>query len=264
MKNYIDLVNRILNEGELRQDRTGVGALSVFGGRLEFNLRDRFPLVTAKETRFRVAFLEMLWFLRGERNTDYLHEHDCKLWDAWADEYGRVGRIYGFQWRNWGGEGIDQIKALIEGIKTNPHGRRHIVTAWNVADLPYMSLPPCHWSFQCYVSNTGMLDMQVNQRSWDVALGAPFNIAQYALLLHLLARATGLLPRRLAFSFGDAHIYTNHVDVMRRVAEDGPVYGDAATLAIYTDNIDIDGYKPSDFNILGYQPKAFVRMEVAV
>ena len=264
MKNYQDLVYRILNEGERKTDRTGVGTIGVFGGRIEFDVRYRFPLVTMKETRWKVAFLEMLWFLRGERNTKFLHDHDCKLWDAWADEYGRVGRIYGYQWRNWDGEQIDQIKQLIVGIIQNPHGRRHIVSAWNVADVPYMSLPPCHWAFQCYVSTDGHLDMQVNQRSWDVALGAPFNIAQYALLLHLLARATGLTPRKLAFSYGDAHIYTNHIDAMRQVVELGPQWGDSAQLVIKTDNTDIDGYCIDDFEITGYSPRPFVKLEVAV
>lgn len=266
MKQYADLVNRVLREGEPRADRTGVGTLAVFGGRIEFDLRERFPLVTVKETCWKTAFLEMLWFLRGETNTQYLHQHGCTLWDAWANGSGNLGPVYGVQWREWPateGRNIDQFAVLIDGIKNNPQGRRHIVSAWNVAELDYMALPPCHWAFQCYVSNSGELDMQVNQRSWDLALGAPFNIAQYALLLTLLARATGLEPRKLAFAFGDAHIYQNHVDAMREVVQ-RPLLDDIATLAIVTDNRDIDRYMLDDFQVLGYLPHPFVKLDVAV
>lgn len=267
MQNYIDLVERIIFEGEERADRTGVGTLSVFGGHIEWDLRERFPLVTAKETRWRVAFLEMLWFLRGEGNTRWLHENGCKLWDAWADESGSLGPVYGVNWRGWPtGDGgyIDQVKELISGIRDNPGGRRHIVSAWNVADITSMALPPCHAWHQCYAGGDEWLDMQVYQRSWDVALGAPFNICQYALLLHLYARATGRKPRRLAFCYGDAHIYLNHVEQMRKVVEAGPVPGDNAKLEILTDNTDIDGYTIDDFRITGYSPRGFVAMSVAV
>jgi len=272
MQQYVDLVNRVLREGEPRADRTGVGTLAVFGGRIEFDLRERFPLVTVKETRWKTAFLEMLWFLRGETNTKYLHRHGCTLWDAWADGRGDLGPVYGAQWRRWEvptdyyadeAESVDQIAVLIDGLKNNPQGRRHIVSAWNVAELDYMALPPCHWAFQCYVSNSGELDMQVNQRSWDLALGAPFNIAQYALLLTLLARATGLEPRKLAFAFGDAHIYQNHVEAMREVVQ-RPLLDDIATLAIGTDNRGIDRYRLDDFQVLGYLPHPFVKLDVAV
>ena len=266
MQQYVDLVNRVLREGEPRADRTGVGALAVFGGRIEFDLRERFPLVTVKETRWKTAFLEMLWFLRGETNTKYLHRHGCTLWDAWADRRGNLGPVYGAQWRRrreneW--DNTDQIAVLIDGLKHNPQGRRHIVSAWNVAELDDMALPPCHWAFQCYVSNSGELDMQVNQRSWDLALGAPFNIAQYALLLTLLARATGLEPRKLAFAFGDAHIYQNHVEAMREVVQ-RPVVDDNAVLAVPTPNTNIDCYVIEDFKVLGYAPHPFVKLDVAV
>lgn len=266
MQQYIDLVNRVLREGEPRADRTGVGTLAVFGGRIEFDLRERFPLVTVKETRWKTAFLEMLWFLRGETNTKYLHRHGCTLWDAWADGRGNLGPVYGAQWRRWHDtewDDVDQIAVLIDGLKNNPQGRRHIVSAWNVAELDYMALPPCHWAFQCYVSNSGELDMQVNQRSWDLALGAPFNIAQYALLLTLLARATGLAPRKLAFAFGDAHIYQNHVEAMREAVQ-RPVVDDIAVLAVTTTNTHIDCYVIEDFKVLGYAPHPFVKLEVAV
>ena len=266
MQQYVDLVNRVLREGEPRADRTGVGTLAVFGGHIEFDLRERFPLVTVKETRWKTAFLEMLWFLRGETNTKYLHRHGCTLWDAWADGRGNLGPVYGAQWRRWREnewDDVDQIAVLIDGLKNNPQGRRHIVSAWNVAELDNMALPPCHWAFQCYVSNSGELDMQVNQRSWDLALGAPFNIAQYALLLTLLARATGLEPRKLAFAFGDAHIYQNHVEAMREVVQ-RPVVDDIAVLAVTTTNTNIDCYVLDNFQVLGYAPHPFVKLDVAV
>lgn len=276
MKQYIELGQRILTEGELRHDRTKVGAYSVFDAHMMFDLRERFPLVTVKETRWKTAFLEMLWFLRGERYTDYLHKHGCKLWDAWATENGRVGPIYGVQWRQWEyftgefepiEEHIDQVAILIDGLKNNPHGRRHIVSAWNVADLSDMALPPCHWAHQCYVSNDGHLDLKLFLRSSDFALGLPFNIAQYALLTHLYARAAGLSARRLIVDIGDAHIYANHVDAMRVVLERACLSEldvCEAELKIDTDNTDIDGYKPSDFDIAGYEHHDHVPLQVAV
>lgn len=270
MKQWCDLVARVLNEGEYRADRTGVGTLSVFGGHMQFDLRDRFPLVQAKETRWKTAFLEMLWFLRGEPHTEWLNQHGCKLWDPWADEAGGLGPVYGVQWRGWEAHEddgcpytIDQIKQLIDGLRNNPTSRRHLVSAWNVADIEYMALPPCHWAHQLYASGDEWLDMQVNQRSWDLALGAPFNIAQYALLLHLYARATGRKPRYLHFSYGDAHVYANHVDAMREVIG-RQLVEDSARLVINTDNTDIDGYRPEDFDVLGYCPGPFVKLEVAV
>lgn len=279
MKQWTDLVKHVIDNGEWRNDRTGVGTLSVFGGHIQFDLRDRFPLVQAKETRWKTAFLEMLWFLRGQGNTSWLHDHDCKLWDAWASENGSLGPVYGVQWRDWVKYqgNIDQVKNVIAGIKSNPHGRRHIVSAWNVADIDKMALPPCHWAHQLYAAEGNHLDMQVNQRSWDLALGAPFNIAQYALLLHLYARATGRKARHLHFSYGDAHIYTNHVGALeellhRRSDEQQRPRGraarwamqDSAQLVINTDNTDIDGYKPGDFDIVGYCPGPFIKLEVAV
>ena len=279
MQNYIDLVERIIFEGEERADRTGVGTLSVFGGHIEWDLRERFPLVTAKETRWRTAFLEMLFFLTGQSNVKWLNDRGSKLWNAWADESGELGPVYGCNWRRWPncsepqwhgglrdipGYHIDQVAELIRGIKANPMGRRHIVSAWNVADLKDMALPPCHAWHQCYAGGDKWLDMQVYQRSWDIALGAPFNIAQYALLLHLYARATGRRARRLMFCYGDAHIYLNHVEQMRKVADDGPVPSDNAKLEILTDNTDIDGYTIDDFRITGYSPRGFVAMPVAV
>lgn len=444
MKQYTNLVSKILQTGEVREDRTGTGVISIFGGHIRFDLRERFPLVTAKETRWKTAFLEMLFFIGGHTNAKWLEDRGSKLWTPWGDDNGNLGPVYGFGWRRWGakpdnipqpkprlregvkptfcgvasgvganvhpllgtwmgmiqrcydeshagyasygargvhvcdewleftnfakdaetlpgymnklenpseyeidkdimGSGflysretccwvtrqeninaraewrytlekdgvqytfvnpiqfskeqginhqnlddlwhkgggitrygfrfvskerlvpeIDQIKALIDGIKTNPTGRRHIVTAWNVAQLGYMALPPCHWAFQCYASNDGYLDMQVHQRSWDVALGAPFNIAGYAFLLHLLARATGRTPRKLAFAFGDAHIYLNHVDQMREMVARQRYDDQPTRLVINTENTDIDGYKPDDFDIVDYKHQPHMKLTIAV
>lgn len=448
MKQYVDLGKRILREGELRHDRTGVGTLSVFDAHMEFDLRERFPLVTVKETRWKTAFLEMLFFISGSTNAKWLNERGSKLWDAWADDNGNLGPVYGFNWRRWGakpdnipqprprlrdgleatylgvanghgkgnhklgktwegmiarcydvnsasyntygakgvhvcdrwlefeafaedaieipgyrqvgvdeprlvldkdtiGNGFiyspetccwltdienaaskaewlytvekngqrysftntlafcrehgieaknfsdlwtgnknaqqrngfrlvgcerirpqrDQIEDLIDGLKNNPHGRRHIVSAWNVADLNHMALPPCHWAHQCYVSNDGHLDLKLFLRSSDFALGLPFNIAQYALLTHLYARAAGLTARRLIVDIGDAHIYLNHVDAMIVVLDRARLSElDVCTaeLKFNTDNKDIDGYHPHDFEIVGYEHHGHVPLTVAV
>jgi len=294
VKQYVDLLNKILSEGERREDRTGVGTLSIFGGQLSFDLRQRFPLVTIKKTLWKHAFIEMLWFLRGEPNIKYLHDHGVHIWDQWAKPDGSLGPVYGVQWRRWPGAAyeafgedrfkhhsiltrepgrtvvfeppIDQIKNLIERIKTRPRDRRLIVSAWNPAYVEKMGLPPCHRDFQCYVSNDGHLDLMMAIRSWDTCLGGPFNIAQYALLTHLLARATSLKPRHLKINYGDAHIYLNHVEKMREILSSpdrAPI--DCPTgLDILTDNTDIDGYKPEDFDIVGYRSHPFVKLEVAV
>lgn len=274
---YRKLVKRILSEGEERQDRTGTGTISVFGGHMKFDLRERFPLVQCKETRYKVAFLEMLWFLRGEGDTSYLNDHNCKLWDAWADDKGELGPVYGVNWRGWKTyyelegyhqdyltcDNIDQVKEVIKAIKSNPGGRRHIVSAWNVGELDEMALPPCHWAHQLYATNDGYLDMQVNQRSWDIGLGCPFNIAQYALLLHLYSRATNRKPRYMHFSYGDAHLYKDHIEDMKEVVERDVCY-DTAQIVFHTGNTDIDGYKPEDFEIVGYESNPFVKLKVSV
>lgn len=277
MQQYKDLVRDILDNGEVREDRTGTGTLSIFGGHIKFDLRERFPLVQCKDTRWRTAFLEMLFFLRGEGNTKWLNEQGCKLWDSWANSHGELGPVYGVNWRGWkdyeevdGYNGayfcpyeIDQVKEVIDGVIKSPHARRHIVSAWNVGDLGSMALPPCHFYHQLYASGNEWLDMQVGQRSWDVALGAPFNISQYAMLLHLYARATGRKARYMHFSYGDAHIYLDHVDAMKEVIE-REYEQDNAQLVISTDNVDIDGYKIDDFAITGYNPMLFVKMKVSV
>ena len=262
MQNYLNLVERIITKGEPREDRTGVGTLAVFGASLEFNLRDRFPLVTAKETRWRTAFLEMLFFIGGHTNVRWLEERGSKLWTPWADEDGELGPVYGKNWRDW--RGIDQMHLMINSLRQNPNGRRHLVTAWNVELLDNMALPPCHWAHQCFVTNDKHLDLKLFMRSSDVALGLPFNIAAYALLNHLYARAANLKPGRLLVDIGDAHLYSNHVEPMKRVLHDGPVWGDSAQLVINTGNVDIDGYDIGDFQIDGYHPRPFVKLEVAV
>lgn len=293
MKQYKDLIQNIIDNGEFRDERTGTGAYSIFGGHLSFDLRKRFPLVTIKKTLWKHAFVEMLWFLRGEPNIKFLHEHDCHIWDEWADKDGNLGPVYGVQWRKWPGpltatnniwdippgeqfypynQGnsftyepkIDQIKNLITAIKTNPRGRRHIVTAWNPGQIHEMGLPPCHRDFQCYVSNDGHLDLMMSQRSWDTVLGAPFNIAQYGLLTHLLAQCTSLTPRFLKVNYGDAHIYANHIEKMKaEVMINDPI--DCPTrLIIKNPTTDIDGFKLEDFDIVGYESGPFVKFPVAV
>lgn len=279
MKQYIELGKRILAEGELRHDRTNVGTISVFGANMTFDLRERFPLVTVKETRWKTAFLEMLFFISGSTNAKWLNERGSKLWDEWADPEGNLGPVYGKQFRDWTHmdqelgaefEHYDQMRNLIDGLKNNPHGRRHIVSAWNVGELNRMHLPPCHLLHQCYVSNDGHLDLKLFLRSSDFALGLPFNIAQYALLTYLYARAAGLKARRLIVDIGDAHIYSNHVEAMREVldrqslAVDGYAPDYRTRLFIKTDNTDIDGYKPEDFAIVGYEHHDHVPLQVAV
>lgn len=298
MMQYVDLLTKILTEGEVRADRTGVGTKSIFGGQLEFDLREAFPLVTIKKTLWRSAFIEMLWFIRGESNTKFLKDHNVPIWDDWADENGNLGPVYGVQWRKWPGrtyythpanpdikleandlksksmsfledlsthsDPIDQLKLLIDGINKNPTGRRHIVTAWNPTYLDVMGLPPCHRDFQCYASNDGSLDLMLAIRSWDVGLGAPFNIAQYALLTHMIARATNRTVRRLIINYGDAHVYLNHVEPLRELLTTARPRDCFPQLHVMTHNIDIDKYEIDDFGISDYQHGPFLKLPIAV
>lgn len=290
MKQYVDLLQDILQNGEKRIDRTNVGTLSIFGGQQTFDLRERFPLVTVKKTLWKSAFIEMLWFLRGEDNTDYLKVHDVPIWDKWADDDGKLGPVYGVQWRHWlkytlvpsldhtdhfdGSttyhnakvmvSKIDQVKGLIDRIKANPQDRRLIVSAWNVADLPDMALPPCHRDFQCYVSNDGQLDLMMNIRSWDTGLGNPFNTAQYAFLTHLIARATNLRPRFLKINYGDAHIYLDQVPLISDwLSKYSPINCDTH-LVYKTINVDIDKYSIDDFDVVNYESNPFLKLPIAV
>ena len=273
MDPYLSLIRKVLTEGEQRKnERTGVGTFSVFGGILEFDLRRRFPLLQHKETKWATAFKEMLWFLTGECDSVHaLNDMGSKLWDPWAGDDGYLGPIYGVQWRQWYGDQgrvyYDQIKAAIWDIQQNPQSRRILVSAWNVGELRSMALPPCHWAHQLYVSNDGFLDMMVHQRSWDLMLGAPFNIAQYALLLHLYARATGKTARMLKFTYGDAHIYENHIEaanIMDNAMLAHEKDEDNACLHIVSANTDIDGFKIEDFHIEGYDPCPHIPLPVAV
>ena len=259
MKTYLDLVRHILENGEKKEDRTGTGTLSVFGAQVKYDLRDGFPLLTTKKVLFSAVVRELLWFLKGSTNIhDDLTEH-TPIWDAWADDEGNLGPIYGHQWRNWGGEGIDQIARVVEQIKTNPDSRRMIVSAWNVSDLEEMALPPCHAFFQFYVCN-GRLDCQLYQRSADVALGVPFNIASYALLMIMIAQETGLEPGVFTHTMGDAHVYLNHVEGLRKQLEREPMQLPEVRVA----RKPLDSICFEDVELVGYQHHPFIRFKVAV
>jgi len=221
VKAYLELLDHLLKHGEKREDRTGTGTLSIFGYQSCYDLREGFPLVTTKKCHLRSIIHELLWFLKGETNTRYLHANKVSIWDEWADADGNLGPVYGHQWRHWGVSpeevaegktGIDQISALVKSLKENPHSRRHIVNAWNVADLDKMALPPCHALFQFYVHNDNRLSCQLYQRSADSFLGVPFNIASYALLTLMLAQVCDLKPGNFVHSFGDLHLYLNHLE----------------------------------------------------
>jgi len=214
MKQYQALIDRVLKEGVKRGDRTGTGTISVFGHQMRFNLQDGFPIVTTKKLHHRSIIHELLWFLNGDTNIKYLNDHKVSIWDEWADENGDLGHIYGYQWRSWpasNGKHIDQISELISSLKENPESRRHIVSAWNVGELDKMALPPCHILFQFYVAE-GKLSCQLYQRSADIFLGVPFNIASYALLTKMIAQVVGLEAYEFVHTLGDAHIYLNHID----------------------------------------------------
>lgn len=214
MKQYLDLLNRILSEGTRKEDRTGTGTISVFGHQMRFNLEEGFPLLTTKKLHLKSIIYELLWFLQGNTNVKYLQDHGVRIWNEWADENGELGPVYGHQWRSWpdyNGGVIDQISNVVEQIKTNPDSRRLIVSAWNVAEVDSMALPPCHTLFQFYVAD-GKLSLQLYQRSADTFLGVPFNIASYALLLQMMAQVTGLKPGEFVHTTGDTHVYTNHLE----------------------------------------------------
>lgn len=276
MKQYHELVERVLREGERRDDRTGTGTLSVFGTQTRYDLREGFPLLTTKKVLWTGVVRELLWFLRGSTNiNDDLTQH-TPIWDAWADEAGELGPIYGHQWRKWGapfrthardkapkpersGDGIDQIKQAIELIRKDPTSRRIIVSAWNVADLPHMALPPCHAFFQFYVQK-GRLDLQLYQRSADIALGVPFNIASYALLLMMVAQECGLEPGVFIHVLGDAHIYLNHVEGLKEQLTRKPYPLPRVELA----KKPFDEITFEDIKLIGYQHHPFIRFPVSV
>jgi len=264
MKQYHDLMRHVLANGVKKTDRTGTGTVSVFGYQMRFNLQDGFPLLTTKKLHTKSILHELLWFLKGDTNIQYLKENGVSIWDEWADENGNLGPVYGSQWRSWkGSEGqtIDQISELIDQIKKNPDSRRLIVSAWNVADVPKMKLPPCHLLFQFYVAN-GKLSCQLYQRSADIFLGVPFNIASYAFLVHMVAQATDLQVGDFVHTFGDAHLYLNHIEQAQlQLSRDcRPL----PKLEINPEVKNIFDFKYQDFSITGYDPHPHIKAAVAV
>ncbi len=264
MRPYLDLVQRILDEGVDKDDRTGTGTISVFGHQMRFDLADGFPLVTTKKVHLKSIVHELLWFLRGETNAKSLQEVGVSIWDEWAAPDGELGPVYGRQWRAWegpDGRPIDQLADVVQQIRENPDSRRLIVSAWNVGDVPRMALPPCHLLFQFHVA-AGRLSCQLYQRSADVFLGVPFNIASYALLTHLVARATGLEPGEFVHTFGDAHLYRNHLDQARLQLSREPRPRPELRLAPDVD--DLFSFEYGDIEIVGYDPHPRIRAEVSV
>lgn len=260
---YIALLNKVMISGERRGDRTGTGTLSLFAERAEYDLRLGFPLLTSKKVYFKGVVHELLWFLKGSTNVKYLQDNGVRIWDEWADETGELGPVYGKQWRDWSGK--DQIEDLIKSLKEDPYSRRHIVSAWNVGELGEMALPPCHLLFQCYVDNrTKSLSFQLYQRSADLFLGVPFNIASYALLCHILCALTGYTPGRLVHVIGDAHIYVNHLDQVRlqlKRYRDEP--RPMPTLSVSPIS-SIDEITYDHIKLNGYDPHPAIKGEVSV
>ena len=264
MKQYQDLLRRILDEGVVKSDRTGTGTKSVFGHQMRFDLSQGFPLVTTKKLHLKSIIYELLWFLRGDTNVKYLQDHGVSIWDEWADEDGNLGHIYGYQWRSWpdyrGGH-IDQIREVVDQIQHNPDSRRMIVSAWNVADLRTMNLPPCHLLFQFYVAE-GRLSLQLYQRSADTFLGVPFNIASYALLLTMVAQVCGLQPGEFIHTTGDTHLYLNHLDQARLQLSREP--RPLPRLVVNPEVKDLFDFRFEDFAIEGYDPWPHIKAAVSV
>lgn len=263
MKQYLDLLRHIMDNGTDRGDRTGTGTRSVFGHQMRFNLDDGFPLLTTKKLHLRSIIYELLWFLRGDTNVRYLQENGVRIWNEWADSNGDLGPVYGLQWRSWpNGKGgtIDQISQVVEQIRNNPESRRLIVSAWNVAEVADMALPPCHLLFQFYVTGD-RLSLQLYQRSADTFLGVPFNIASYALLLMMVAQVTGLKPGEFIHTIGDAHIYSNHFDQVREQLSRAP--RQLPEMVLNPDVKDIFGFRYEDFTLTGYDPMPHIKGTVS-
>ena len=264
MRQYLDLVQKILDEGVSKDDRTGTGTLSLFGYQMRFDLQKGFPLLTTKKLYTRAIFHELLWFLKGDTNIKYLHDNNVTIWDEWADENGDLGPVYGYQWRHWptydGGE-VDQISQLVDQIKHNPDSRRLILSSWNAAMVNDMALPPCHTLFQFYVAN-GKLSCQLYQRSADLFLGVPFNIASYALLTHMIAQVCGLQVGEFVHSFGDVHIYKNHIEQCKLQLTREP--RELPILKLNPDVKDLFDFKYEDIEILNYNPHPHIKGEVSV
>jgi thymidylate synthase len=264
MKQYLDLMRHVRDHGTRKEDRTGTGTLSVFGYQMRFNLAEGFPLVTTKKCHMRSIIHELLWFLRGDTNIRYLHDNKVTIWDEWADANGELGPIYGYQWRSWpdaGGAGIDQISQVIEQLCNNPDSRRIIVSAWNVGQIDNMALPPCHAFFQFYVAE-GRLSCQLYQRSADIFLGVPFNIASYALLTMMMAQVTGLQPGDFVHTFGDAHLYLNHLEQADLQLSRTPHA--LPTMCLNPQVKDLFAFSFDDFELQGYDPHPHIRAPVAV
>ena len=264
MQQYLDLMRRILDEGAEKTDRTGTGTKSVFGHQMRFDLSESFPLLTTKKLHLRSIIHELLWFLTGETNVQYLHENKVTIWDEWADEQGNLGPVYGHQWRKWesaDGRVIDQVTQVIEQIKTNPDSRRLIVSAWNVGDIDKMALPPCHLLFQFYVAD-GKLSCQLYQRSADVFLGVPFNIASYSLLCMMMAQVCGLKPGEFVHTLGDAHLYSNHLEQTELQLSRVPKALHRMLINPEVDNL--FGFKFEDFELVDYDPHPHIKAPVAV
>ena len=264
MKQYLDLLDRILTEGVKKEDRTGTGTISVFGNQMRFNLEEGFTLLTTKKLHLKSIIYELLWFLRGDTNIKYLKDHGVSIWDEWADENGELGPVYGHQWRSWPDENggtIDQIQNVVNQIKNNPDSRRMIVSAWNVAEVERMALPPCHTMFQFYVAN-GRLSLQLYQRSADTFLGVPFNIASYALLLQMMAQVTGLKAGDFIHTTGDTHLYLNHIEQAKLQLTRAP--RPLPRMVINPDVKDIFDFKYEDFQLEGYDPWPHIKAAVSV
>ena len=264
MKQYLDLLNRILTEGHKKTDRTGTGTISVFGNQMRFNLEDGFPLLTTKKLHLKSIIYELLWFLRGETNVHWLQEHGVRIWNEWADENGELGPVYGHQWRSWpdyNGGTIDQIQNVIDLIKHHPDSRRMVVSAWNPAEIEQMALPPCHCLFQFYVAD-GRLSLQLYQRSADSFLGVPFNIASYALLLMMMAQVTGLKPGDFVHTNGDTHLYLNHLEQAHLQLTRTP--RKLPTMKINPDVKNLFDFKYEDFELVGYDPYDHIKATVSV
>lgn len=264
MKQYLDLLKRITTEGVKKEDRTGTGTISIFGNQMRFNLEDGFPLLTTKKLHLKSIIYELLWFLKGDTNVKYLQEHGVRIWNEWADADGNLGPVYGHQWRSWpdhNGGHIDQIKNILEQIKHSPDSRRMIVSAWNVADIDEMKLPPCHCLFQFYVAE-GRLSLQLYQRSADTFLGVPFNIASYALLLMMVAQVTGLKPGEFIHTTGDTHIYLNHLEQVKLQLQREP--RKLPTMRLNPEVNDLFDFKYEDFTLENYDPHPHIPGVVSV
>ncbi len=264
MQQYLDLMRRVRDHGTQKGDRTGTGTLSVFGHQMRFDLSQGFPLVTTKRLHVKSIIYELLWFLRGDTNVGYLNDNGVSIWDEWADETGDLGPVYGHQWRSWpapGGEAIDQIDLLVDGLKKNPDSRRHIVSAWNPADVEDMALPPCHCLFQFYVAD-GRLSCQLYQRSADIFLGVPFNIASYALLTHMVAHVAGLRVGDFVHTFGDAHLYLNHLEQSDSQLQRDPL--PLPKLVLKAERSELNAFEFEDFELAGYEAHPHISAPVAV